>query len=138
MSFETELADAEQSKLTKCLLSKIESQPEAFHCNDQSDRHADCQDAAIPFRHQDIATRIGAIEQVKDVLKIKPMRKKRTGSKKKRVIEYAPHPYNKRPALGLENEKSRPWAEKSYCTLGANRQEVDEYQLCGFGQRPSD
>ena len=104
VSFETELTAAEQSKLTKCLLSKIESQPEAFHCNDQSDRHADCQDAAIPFRCQDIATRIGAIEHVKAVLKIKPMRRERTGSKKKHVIEYAPHPYYEGPALELQNE----------------------------------
>jgi hypothetical protein len=83
IGFETELtAGAEQSNLTKCLPSKIESEPEAFHCNDQPDRNADRQDAAIPFRCQDVATRIGAIEQVNGVLKIQPMRKEGTGSKR--------------------------------------------------------
>ncbi len=118
---ETESTAAEQLKLTKCLLSKIESEPEAFHCHDQSDRHADRQDTAIPFRYQDIATRIGAIEQVNGILKIQPMRMERTGSKKKRVIENAPHPQNERPPPGLKNEKSRPWAEESNCTLRANQ-----------------
>ena len=89
---ETEFTVAKQSNLTKCLPSKIESDTEAFHCDDQSNRHANRQNAETTLRVQDIATRIGAIEQVNGVLKIQPMRKERTGSKKKRVIEKAPRP----------------------------------------------